>query len=131
MEDQRILHLRTLVQLSMSVLENRRGGRRSAKSAITAGHPILGVFFYEEAVRVADSSLPRNLQYQWQSLKQTQDIDLHACIGAATRRSLAEESVKEDDSIEANHLAEGFSLSGLGELAEMTANADRVIRFGG
>ena len=102
-----------------------------AKSAITAGHPILGVFFYEEAVRVADSSLPRNLQYQWQSLKQTQDIDLHACIGAATRRSLAEESVKEDDSIEANHLAEGFSLSGLGELAEMTANADRVIRFGG
>ena len=102
-----------------------------AKSAIKAGHQILGVFFYEEAVIVADNSLPRNLQGQWQSLNQTHDIDLHACIGAATRRSLAEESLRDDGSLDGNQLADGFSLSGLGELAEMTAKADRLIRFGG
>ena len=102
-----------------------------AKSAITKGHQILGVFFYEQAVRVADSSQNRNLQYQWQALSQSHAIDLHTCIGAATRRSLVEESLDEDESLEANQLAEGFSLSGLGELAEMTAKADRLIRFGG
>jgi len=105
------------------------------KAALAQGHVVFRVFFYHDGVYQAfkyttppDDEL--QLTAQWSDLARRYSIDLVVCISAAQRRGLlysdeAKRQGKLDDD-----LAEGFRISGLGQLVEATLEADRFIVFG-
>ena len=106
-----------------------------AKAAIDQGHQIYRIFFYHEGVENANafSVIPEDsfdLRPEWISLHKNHNVELAVCIGAAHRRG-----VKTDitDEISSKNLEidmdSAFELVGLGQLADMTINADRVITF--
>lgn len=94
---------------------------------ITSKHELVGVFFYQDGVLNANkhTSIPSD-EYQscakWASLNKEHDISLHLCITAAEKRGLSDES-------ELNTIDEHFTISGLGELVELTSICDRVIQL--
>lgn len=95
-----------------------------AKAAIAKGHKVMRVFFYYDGVNNANRlSEPqaddRNLVKLWGELAKEHKIDLVVCIAAALRRGIKEEI-----------LAEGFRISGLGQLIEVGIAADRTVMFG-
>ena len=104
-------------------------------AALAQGHQIFRVFFYHDGVYQAFKyATPPDdeLQFtsQWSDLARCYQIDLVVCISAAQRRGLlcSDEALrqgKQDDD-----LAEGFRISGLGQLVEATLEADRFIVFG-
>jgi len=95
-----------------------------AKAAIDKGHEVLRVFFYYDGVNNANKlSAPqsddRNLVKMWGDLAIKNEIDLVVCVAAALRRGIQDEI-----------LAEGFRISGLGQLIELGMVADRTLVFG-
>ena len=70
------------------------------------------------------------LTRQWSELAKRYNLDLVVCISAGQKRGLlcsdeAKRQNKTDDD-----LAEGFRISGLGQLVEATLVSDRFIVFG-
>ncbi len=114
---------------------------RFAEAACLLGNSIEAVFFYGEAVLVANkliqpiestSKQQANLTQSWLALSIQQKIPLMACISTAIRRGIVDDDeVGSNDNITQPNLAEGFILAGLGELAEMTASSNKLIEFGG
>jgi tRNA 2-thiouridine synthesizing protein D len=104
-------------------------------AVLVQGHEVFRVFFYYDGVYHAFKyATPPDdeLQFaaQWSELARRYHIDLVVCISAAQRRGLlcfdeAKRQGKQDDD-----LAEGFRISGLGQLVEATLEADRFIVFG-
>ena len=97
---------------------------RFAVAALAKGHEIYRVFFYNDGVYNANKlsdpqSDDRNLVALWSKLAADNNLDLVVCIAAALRRGMKEEI-----------LAEGFRISGLGQLVEAGIQADRIIVFG-
>jgi len=102
---------------------------------IKCEHEVFRVFFYQEGIYHAfkyatppDDEL--QLTKKWSELATIHQIDLVVCISAAQRRGLlianeAKQQGKRDDD-----LAEGFRISGLGQLIEASLLADRFIEFG-
>lgn len=95
-----------------------------AKAAIEKGHEVPRVFFYHDGVFNASSLTEppqddRNIVMRWQKLAKDHNIDLVVCIAAALRRGIKE-----------SNLAEGFRISGLGQLVEAGIQADRLVVFG-
>ena len=105
------------------------------KTALSMGHQIFRVFFYQEGIYHAlhYSSPPddeRQLTSLWCQLAEDYSIDLVVCISAAQRRGLLHEDEAKKRQQHANNLAKGFRISGLGQLIEATLEADRFIVFG-
>lgn len=96
-----------------------------AHAVLDRGHELLRVFFYFDGVRNADRlAMPagdeRNLPREWSLLAAERGVELVVCITAGQRRGLREAN-----------LAPGFRISGLGQLVEAVARADRLVSFGG
>jgi tRNA 2-thiouridine synthesizing protein D len=94
------------------------------KAAIDKGHQVARVFFYHDGVNNgAKLSSPqaddRNIVKLWGELAKAHGLDLVICVAAALRRG-----IKDDV------LAEGFRISGLGQLIEVGMEADRLVVFG-
>ncbi len=94
------------------------------KAAIEKGHRVMRVFFYYDGVNNANKlSEPqaddRNLVKLWGEMAKEHDVDLVVCVAAALRRGIKEEN-----------LADGFRISGLGQLIEIGIAADRFVVFG-
>ena len=106
-----------------------------AKSIVThADHELIGVFFYEDSVLVANrlAQPPRdelNVTKAWQTLHLEHGIPLTVCIAAALRRGVLSDSEAKRHEEFHHSLADGFALEGLGSLVELTHQADKVIRF--
>lgn len=97
---------------------------RFAKAVLEKGHEIDRIFFYNDGVNNSNKlsepqSDDRNVVKLWSDLAADHDVDLVVCIAAALRRGLKEEI-----------LADGFRISGLGQLIEMGILADRTVVFG-
>ena len=95
-----------------------------AKAALQKGHKVLRVFFYFDGVNNANKlsepqSDDRNLVKMWGELASAHNIDLVVCVAAGLRRGLKEEI-----------LADGFRISGLGQMIELGMAADRTVVFG-
>ena len=95
-----------------------------AKAAIAKGHEVTRVFFYHDAVNSsnkhsAPQSDDRNLVKLWSELGTEHGVDLVVCVAAALRRGITDDL-----------LAEGFNISGLGQLIEVGIEADRLVTFG-
>ena len=105
------------------------------RAALENGHEVPRVFFYHDGVNVGTRlSIPpqdeRNLQQNWTALAREHDIDLVICIAAAQRRGLLDENEAKRQGKDADNIAEGFRISGLGQLIEMGIQTDRLMTFG-
>lgn len=94
------------------------------KAAIEAGHQIERVFFYHDGVNNATKLTEppqddRNVVARWAKLAEENGVDLVVCVAAALRRGIVEQN-----------LAQGFRISGLGQLVESAIAADRLVVFG-
>lgn len=103
-------------------------------SAVQAGHEIVGVFFYQEGVLnasqlVSPASDEINLPDFWAQLAVQHKFPLEVCVSASLRRGVVNETEAEQLSLPQFNLKAPFVLSGLGQLAELSAKADRLVQF--
>jgi tRNA 2-thiouridine synthesizing protein D len=94
------------------------------QAAIAAGHEIQRVFFYHDGVNNATKLTEppqddRNVVARWTKLAEEHGVDLVVCVAAALRRGIVEQN-----------LAQGFRISGLGQLVESAIQSDRLVVFG-
>lgn len=106
-----------------------------AKAAIAKGHEISRVFFYHDGVNNGTRlTVPpqddRNIVNRWSDLATQNNIDLVICIAAAQRRGLLDENEAKRQGKDANNIAPGFRISGLGQLVEAGIQSDRLVVFG-
>lgn len=97
---------------------------RFTKAALAKGHEIDRVFFYNDGVNNSNKlsepqSDDRNVVKLWSDLAAEHSVDLVVCVAAALRRG-----IKDDI------LADGFRISGLGQLVEIGIISDRLVVFG-
>ncbi|MBM3367477.1 MAG: sulfurtransferase complex subunit TusD [Betaproteobacteria bacterium] len=106
-----------------------------AKAALAKGHEIYRVFFYHDGVNNATRlTVPpqddRNIVKRWSELAAAHKLDLVVCIAAAQRRGLMDKSEAKRNAKDADNIAPGFRISGLGQLIEAGIQADRLVVFG-
>jgi tRNA 2-thiouridine synthesizing protein D len=105
------------------------------KAALDKGHEIYRVFFYNDGVNNGTRfGVPpqddRNITEQWTELAKTHDLDLVVCIAAAQRRGILDENEAKRQGKDGDNIAEGFRISGLGQLIEAGIQSDRMVIFG-
>ena len=105
------------------------------QSALQMKHEIFRVFFYQEGIYHAfNYATPPDDELQmikkWTELAKQQDVDLVVCISAAQRRGLLSDDEAKRQEKQDVDLAQGFRISGLGQLLESILLADRFIEFG-
>nr|VFJ91832.1 MAG: tRNA 2-thiouridine synthesizing protein D [Candidatus Kentron sp. H]VFJ92870.1 MAG: tRNA 2-thiouridine synthesizing protein D [Candidatus Kentron sp. H]VFJ99681.1 MAG: tRNA 2-thiouridine synthesizing protein D [Candidatus Kentron sp. H] len=105
------------------------------KAALEKGHEIFRVFFYHDGVnngtRLATPPQDdRNITTRWGDLAAQYNLDLVICIAAAQRRGIVDEDEMKRQGKDANNIAPGFRISGLGQLIESGIQSDRLVVFG-
>lgn len=100
------------------------------KAALDSGVSIIGVFFYQDGVLNAAKylSIPSDefqTLAQWQQLNSEYNVPLYLCITAAEKRGLSDEL----NNHESSNIDSAFTVSGLGELVELTSKAERVVQL--
>lgn len=105
------------------------------KAALEKGYEIFRVFFYHDGVNNGTRlTVPpqddRNIINRWSELAKQYKLDLVVCIAAAQRRGILDANEAKRQGKDANNLAEGFRISGLGQLIEAGIQADKLVVFG-
>lgn len=105
-----------------------------AQAVREAGHELVSVFFYREGVYNANqftspASDEFDLVRAWQALNEKQGVELHICVAAALRRGVTDATEAARLGFPAANLQAGFSLSGLGALAQAALTCDRMVQF--
>jgi len=105
------------------------------KAALMKGHDIFRVFFYHDGVNNGTRlTVPpqddRNIVKRWSDLAAQYKLDLVVCVAAAQRRGLIDASEAKRHGKDADNIAPGFRISGLGQLIEAGIQADRLVVFG-
>ena len=105
------------------------------RAALEKGHEIFRVFFYHDGVNNGTRlSVPpaddRLIQKSWSELAEKHGLDLVICIAAAQRRGLMDADEAKRQGLDANNIAPGFRISGLGQLVEGGIQSDRLVVFG-
>jgi tRNA 2-thiouridine synthesizing protein D len=108
---------------------------RFTQATLEAGHEVLRVFFYHDAVQTASVLIapPQDeidITAEWQSVAQSHDLELIACIASCLRRGILDETEAERYEKPAANIADGFTIAGLGQMIDACMNADRVMTFG-
>ncbi|WP_369434060.1 sulfurtransferase complex subunit TusD [Psychromonas sp. MME1] len=94
----------------------------------------MGVFFYQEGVLNANQLVSPatdeiNLPDFWAELARKNNFPLEVCVSASLRRGvLDQQEAKQLAQVQFN-LKTPFVLSGLGQLAELSASCDRLLQF--
>ena len=105
------------------------------KAALESGHEIFRVFFYHDGVnngtRLASPPQDdRNVVNRWSELSAEHNLDLVLCVAAAQRRGIADADEAKRNGKDADNIAPGFRISGLGQLIEAGIQSDRMVTFG-
>lgn len=105
-----------------------------ARALLTAGHELESVFFYREGVLnanqlTAPASDEFDLVRAWQTLQQEQGVALNICVAAALRRGVSDAQEAARLQLAGSNLQPGFTLSGLGALAEAALSCERMVQF--
>nr|VFJ62435.1 MAG: tRNA 2-thiouridine synthesizing protein D [Candidatus Kentron sp. FW] len=106
-----------------------------AKAALEKGHEVFRIFFYHDGVNngtrlTTPPQDDRNITLRWEELGKEYDLDLVICIAAAQRRGIVDEEEMKRQGKDANNIAPGFRISGLGQLIEAGIQSDRLVVFG-
>ncbi len=105
------------------------------KAALGKGHEIFRVFFYHDGVNngtrlTTPPQDDRHITKRWTALAEEHDVDLVVCVAAAQRRGIVDAAEAKRNGKDANNIAPGFRISGLGQLIEAGIEADRLLVFG-
>lgn len=105
------------------------------EAAITAGHQLYRIFFYEDGVHVGNSLAinaqdERNLNSDWSAFVQKHELDAVICVASALKRGVLNDGEAVRYEKPAANLADGFDISGLGQWVDACINSDRVVSFG-
>ena len=105
------------------------------KAALEKGHEIFRVFFYHDGVNNGTrlTSPPqddRHIVNRWSELAEKYKLDMVLCVAAAQRRGIADADEARRNGKDADNIAPGFRISGLGQLVEAGIQADRLVIFG-
>jgi tRNA 2-thiouridine synthesizing protein D len=105
------------------------------RAALEKGHEIFRVFFYHDGVNngtrlTVPPADDRLIQKAWTELAEKHGLDLVICIAAAQRRGIMDADEAKRQGLDANNIAPGFRISGLGQLVEGGIQADRLVVFG-
>ena len=105
------------------------------KAALDKGHEIFRVFFYHDGVNngtrlTTPPQDDRNIVDRWSELAREHNLDLVVCVAAAPRRGIVDEGEAERNGKDATNIADGFRISGLGQLVEGAINSDHLVVFG-
>lgn len=105
------------------------------KAALDKGHEIFRVFFYHDGVNngtrlTTPPQDDRNIVNRWSELAEKHELDLVVCVAAAQRRGIADADEARRNGKDADNIAPGFRISGLGQLIEGGIQADRLVVFG-
>ena len=105
------------------------------KAALEKGHEIFRVFFYHDGVNNATrlTTPPqddRHVVNRWSELAEKHNLDLVVCVAAAQRRGIADADEARRNGKDADNIAPGFRISGLGQLIEGGIQSDRLVVFG-
>lgn len=108
---------------------------RFTESALAAGHEIQRVFFYYDGVHASNAlSTPPQDEFDlvkaWQALIEKHELDAISCVSSALKRGIVDAREAHRYEKAAANLAEGFVLSGLGQLVDASLGCDRVVSFG-
>ena len=103
------------------------------RAVLEQGHELYRVFFYHDGVHNGSSLMapPQDepdLGAAWQEL--SAHTDLVICIASSLRRGLLDETEARRYEKESANLADGFDISGLGQLIDGALTADRTVSFG-
>ncbi|MDQ8036040.1 MAG: sulfurtransferase complex subunit TusD [Pedobacter sp.] len=104
------------------------------RAALAAGHTLPRVFFYGDGALHGNSLfLPPqdepDVQKGWQELAASHGVELVVCIAAAIKRGVMDADTAEREEKAGSNLAPGFVISGLGQLAEIMLEAERMVSF--
>ena len=128
--------LKYAIQINTSPYHSQAGENayQFISAALAAGHEVFRVFFYFDGIYHAlRFSAPPDDELQftarWTELARRHSLDLVVCVSAAQRRGLLTGAEAQQRGKMHNDLAEGFRISGLGQLVEATLLADRFIVF--
>ncbi|MDH5632947.1 MAG: sulfurtransferase complex subunit TusD [Gammaproteobacteria bacterium] len=105
------------------------------KAALEKGHEIFRVFFYHDGVNngtryTTPPQDERNIVKRWSALAKEHNLDLVVCVAAAQRRGIADADEAKRNGLDGDNIAEGFRISGLGQLVEAGIQSDRLVTFG-
>lgn len=105
-----------------------------SQAVIEEGHTLESVFFYREGVHNANlltspASDEFDLVRAWQQLHQQHGVELHICVAAALRRGVTDAEQAAQLGLPCHNLQPGFTLSGLGALAQSSLTCDRTVQF--
>ncbi len=105
------------------------------KAALDKGHEITRVFFYHDGVNNGTRyGVPpqddRNITQLWSELAKKHDLDLVVCVAAAQRRGILDADEAKRHGKSGDNIADGFRISGLGQLIEAGIQSDRLVIFG-
>jgi tRNA 2-thiouridine synthesizing protein D len=105
------------------------------KAALDKGHEISRVFFYHDGVNNGTRyGVPpqddRNITQLWSELSRKHSLDLVVCVAAAQRRGVLDADEARRHGKSGDNIADGFRISGLGQLIEAGIQADRLVVFG-
>jgi len=105
-----------------------------ARALLNAGHELISVFFYREGVYnanqlTAPASDEFDLVRAWQQFHTDHGVALEICVAAALRRGVTDETEAQQLGLAGANLQPGFTLSGLGALAQAALTCDRMVQF--
>ncbi len=106
-----------------------------ARAALEMGHEIVRVFFYHDGVNngtrmTTPPQDDRHIVNRWTQLAADHDLDMVVCVAAAQRRGIVDADEAKRNGKDADNIAPGFRISGLGQLIEAGIKADRLMVFG-
>lgn len=98
-----------------------------ARAVIRSKSSLYRVFFYKDAVRIADdpsnlSESGRTRKQAWLDFATESRIELQVCVGASERRGISSSTKGESSGVD-------FTIVGLGQFVESTIECDRVVTF--
>lgn len=107
---------------------------RFAEAALTDGHELVRVFFVGAGVLHGNrlNTPPRDepgLTERWQQLHSRHGVELVICVAAALQRGILDADNAQRWEQPFANLADGFVISGLGQLADAQLQAERLITF--
>ena len=105
------------------------------RSVLAQGHEIFRVFFYHDGVNngtrlTTPPQDDRHVVNRWSDLAESDGVDLVICVAAAQRRGIADADESKRNGKDADNIAPGFRISGLGQLIEAGIESDRLLEFG-
>ncbi|MCW8876990.1 MAG: sulfurtransferase complex subunit TusD [Kangiellaceae bacterium] len=108
---------------------------RFAKSVLSGGHTLSNVFFYQDAVNVANRFTLKpedeaQLKEDWKAVAAQAQCELQLCVAAGNRRGIINHEEASQNGMDTNSIDDEFVVVGLGQLAaNLAKNGQQFIHF--